>query len=86
MSRLLRLIVLGLLLGAPAAVYTAACQATGPVAQEEQKKEVTVYITRTGKKYHRDGCRYLRKSRIPISLKQAKARCYTPCKVCNPPR
>ena len=46
---------------------------------------VTVYITRTGTKYHRNGCRYLRKSKIPISLKEAKQH-YGPCSVCNPPR
>ena len=43
----------------------------------------TVYITRTGKKYHRDGCSYLRSSKIPISLTDAK-RGYSPCSVCNP--
>ena len=32
-------------------------------------------------KYHHDGCRYLSHSRIPISLKEAKANGYTPCKV-----
>jgi len=48
-------------------------------------KALTVYITRTGKKYHRDGCRYLRSSRIPVSLKDAKANGYTPCSVCRPP-
>lgn len=47
--------------------------------------DVTVYITRTGAKYHRAGCRYLSKSQIPISLKDAKAR-YSPCSVCNPPK
>jgi len=47
--------------------------------------EITVYITKTGKKYHRLGCRYLRKSCIPISLTEAKRRGYTPCKVCKPP-
>ncbi|WKV08158.1 ComEC/Rec2 family competence protein [Thermoanaerobacterium sp. CMT5567-10] len=47
---------------------------------------VTVYITATGKKYHRDGCRYLSKSKIPISLSQAKAEGYTPCSVCDPPQ
>jgi len=45
----------------------------------------TVYITRTGTKYHRPGCRYLRKSKIPIPLKEAKQH-YSPCSVCNPPR
>jgi micrococcal nuclease len=43
-----------------------------------------VYITKTGKKYHRDGCRYLSKSKIPISLEDAVSR-YSPCSVCNPP-
>lgn len=48
----------------------------------ENKVEQTVYVTRTGKKYHRDGCRYL-KSKKPISLNKAKLS-YQPCKVCRP--
>ena len=48
------------------------------------KRETTVYITRTGKKYHRAGCRYLSKSQIPISLEDAKRRGYTPCSGCKP--
>ena len=51
----------------------------------EEKKEVTVYITKTGKKYHRGSCRYLKKSKIKISLKEACKRGYGPCKVCKPP-
>ena len=43
----------------------------------------TVYITRTGKKYHRGSCSYLRSSKTPISLTDAK-RGYSPCSVCNP--
>jgi hypothetical protein len=49
-----------------------------------QKKEVTVYVTRTGGKYHSAGCQYLSKSCIPISLSDAKAS-YGPCSKCNPP-
>jgi len=45
---------------------------------------VTVYVTRTGTKYHRAGCRYLARSQIPMSLKEAAAR-YGPCSVCKPP-
>jgi hypothetical protein len=45
---------------------------------------ITVYVTRTGGKYHRDGCRYLRRSRIPMSLREA-ARRFGPCSVCRPP-
>jgi hypothetical protein len=44
-----------------------------------------VHITRTGKKYHSDGCRYLAASKIAISLKDAKAKGYTACKACHPP-
>ncbi len=42
----------------------------------------TVYITKTGNKYHRAGCRYLRKSQIDISLSEAKNEGYTACSVC----
>lgn len=42
----------------------------------------TVYITKTGSKYHRAGCRYLRKSQIEISLSEAKNEGYTACSVC----
>lgn len=42
----------------------------------------TVYITRTGEKYHRYGCRYLRQSCIPVSLKSALECGYDACSVC----
>jgi endonuclease YncB( thermonuclease family) len=51
---------------------------------QNHQHEITVYATRTGKKYHRDGCRFLSKSKIPISLIEAVSR-YGPCSVCNPP-
>lgn len=56
---------------------------TAPVQQKQ--KEQTVYVTKTGAKYHSDGCRYLSKSKIPMSLSDAK-RSYTPCSVCDPPK
>ena len=49
-------------------------------------QSVTVYVTKTGEKYHRGNCRYLRKSKIAISLDDAKSEGYEPCSVCNPPR
>ena len=54
-------------------------EATGEVLEEQ------VFVTRTGKKYHRAGCNSLRRSKIPISLAEAKER-YGPCGRCNPPR
>jgi competence protein ComEC len=46
----------------------------------------TVYVTESGECYHLGGCRYLSHSKIPISLKDAKAQGYRPCSVCDPPR
>jgi hypothetical protein len=43
-----------------------------------------VYITRAGKKYHREGCGSLRRSKIPIFLYEACKRRYAPCSNCNP--
>src|SRR5690606_10699624 len=43
-----------------------------------------VYITKTGAKYHRKDCRYLRYSSIEIDLKEAKKTGYTPCSVRRP--
>lgn len=42
----------------------------------------TVYITETGAKYHRSGCRYLWHSCIPTTLESARACGYEPCSVC----
>ena len=44
-----------------------------------------VYVTRTGEKYHRAGCRYLRQSKIEITLREATTRGFGPCSVCRPP-
>lgn len=52
--------------------------------QPSDNKSVTVYITKTGKKYHRNGCRYLRKSKIPINKNDAINRGYGSCGICNP--
>lgn len=41
-----------------------------------------VYVTETGKKYHKSGCSYLKKSKIQINLSDAKAQGYTPCSKC----
>ena len=50
---------------------------------QEAPRTQTVYITRTGAKYHRGSCKYLRYSKIPISLEKAK-QSYGPCSVCRP--
>jgi len=45
-----------------------------------------VYITNSGEKYHREGCHYLRHSRIRIIATAARERGYTACSVCKPLR
>lgn len=57
-----------------------------PEPTQSQKVETTVYVTNTGEKYHSNGCQYLRKSQIEISLDSAKSQGYTPCSRCHPPR
>jgi competence protein ComEC len=84
MRRVFTLIAVALfLLGAPAAPVAA----QPPTRQQQpQTKEQTVYVTKTGKKYHRATCSYLSKSKIPTSLKDAKANGFTPCSRCRPPQ
>lgn len=45
----------------------------------------TVYITKSGTKYHKSDCRYLSQSKIAVDLKEAVDRRYLPCSVCSPP-
>lgn len=44
----------------------------------------TVYTTKTGEKYHKKTCHYLKYSRIEVDLKDAKQFGYTACSVCKP--
>lgn len=43
-----------------------------------------VYVTTSGTKYHKKGCRYLSGSSLELDLDAVTAR-YTPCSVCKPP-
>jgi len=58
--------------------------AVAPIGKTPGAEGETVYITRTGTKYHRAGCRHLARSSVAISRKEAEARGYAPCKVCKP--
>ena len=55
-------------------------------ATTQAPEAVVVYITDSGEKYHRAGCRYLKDSQQEISLASAISRGYTPCGVCKPPK
>ena len=72
--------------GAPpagGAIEPRSARGTPPIPVREPEAD-TAYITRTGAKYHRLNCQYLRRSRIPVALKDAKQH-YAPCSVCRPP-
>ncbi|MGE5626654.1 MAG: hypothetical protein ACM3X7_00890 [Solirubrobacterales bacterium] len=49
-----------------------------------QNNSYTVYITESGSKYHRAGCRYLWHSSYSISKNDAISAGYTPCSICRP--
>lgn len=53
-----------------------------PAQPVHLKPTDTVHITRTGHRYHLAGCSSLSKSDIPLPLKVAVARGYTPCRLC----
>lgn len=44
----------------------------------------TVYITRTGDKYHKESCGYLSDTKIEMTLQEARKAGYEPCSVCKP--
>lgn len=46
--------------------------------------EPIVYITKSGKKYHEDGCSHLSNSSIPVTLEQALQEGKEPCSRCHP--
>lgn len=51
---------------------------------QTSNQEMTIYVTKSGKKYHLDGCSSLSNSKIPTTLSDAKAQGYGACKRCNP--
>ncbi len=71
------------------AQLTTAAIAEPPVEQvpdPQPETGQTVYVTKSGSKYHLSGCSHLSKSKIEKPLSEAKAAGYTPCKTCKPPQ
>lgn len=44
----------------------------------------TVYTTKTGEKYHKSSCRYLKYSKKELTIDKAKSLGYSACSVCKP--
>jgi len=74
--------------GTSNSITTSASEKTTPtpnISTANQNQSVTLYTTKTGSKYHLEGCSSLSKSKIPISLSDAKAKGLTACSICHPP-
>ena len=68
---------------APAATYSTTTTTT--IRTTYAPAATTVYVTKTGEKYHTQWCYYLAQSKIEIQLGAAVARAFEPCRVCRPP-
>ena len=65
------------------AVSGAPAQTPTPSSATVQTKDCTVYVTKTGHKYHRAGCQYLKSSAVKMSRSEAIKGGYMPCKKCG---
>jgi len=70
----------------PIFLFSSVAAIAAPAFNSLASGDTIVYITRTGSKYHQGWCSYLSKSKIAITLEEAKAEGYTPCKRCKPPQ
>lgn len=52
-------------------------------ASSNTNKTTTVYIGKTGTKYHKQSCSTLKGKGIPISIEEAREQGRQPCKVCG---
>lgn len=59
---------------------------SAPATEPDEPVGTIVYITKTGEKYHANGCRHLSQSKIEVTLDEANSMGYDPCKVCKPPQ
>jgi hypothetical protein len=80
----MRKLLLMLALASSLFVGTSATSIRTSVIARHETKDVTVYVTKTGTKYHKSGCRYLKSSKIETTLAKAKEAGMTACSVCKP--
>jgi len=71
--------------GAPSTGVTSSKGSFGaPGSTRAMAKADPVYITKSGKKYHRADCQHLAKSHAPMARAQAQRNGYSACDVCKP--
>jgi micrococcal nuclease len=57
----------------------------GFLLAQTPEEGLTVYVTNSGEKYHRENCRSLARSKIALPLADAVKSGYGPCSTCKPP-
>jgi hypothetical protein len=55
------------------------------LAQTALAADATVYVTKSGEKYHSASCPYLGKSSVAMPLEKARGAGYAPCSRCQAP-
>jgi len=75
---------IGILIAAQQKTEGQAAEANSSNDSVNVKSSQTVYISKTGKKYHRKNCPTLKGKGTAISLSEALADGLTPCSICNP--
>lgn len=60
-------------------------QEEAPIVETPTTEDIKVFITETGSKYHRAGCRHLKDSKFETTLKKATSQGYGACGTCKPP-
>ena len=55
-----------------------------PQPQQVSTQPIYVYIAKNGEKYHRENCRYLKYTKIKITLEDAKDNGYGACSIYRP--
>ena len=59
-------------------------ESPSPEPDPREPNQDSVYITKTGQRYHRGTCHYLRKGAFPITRQKAIAQGYELCEICKP--
>lgn len=62
--------------------YSSSTKSSSGRSSSSSSAKGYVYITKTGKKYHRSGCQWLKWSKIKIKKSEAEDRGYTACGTC----
>ena len=78
-----RLLLLGTVLVSLALPGALPVHTARPSPGSAQTKECVVYVTRTGKRYHKAWCSSLRYSKFKTTKAEAERLGYTPCRRCG---